>query len=136
MKTITKRPSTWTVPALDRSVPIMRNRFDDWLATAGEGHEARDCWLLIVSELVANACQNSPPGATVSVEANRLADRIELSVRNPVDDASVVIAPRNPGPLASSGRGLHIVEELVDGLAVKTRAGAVEITCWLGFSAG
>jgi anti-sigma regulatory factor (Ser/Thr protein kinase) len=125
------RAHRWTAPARIDSVPTLRDEVAGWLREQGTQGPRLDDWRLIVSELVANACQNAPEHTAVTIEACKRGDRVELVVANSIGPEVAAITPANPGSLAHRGRGLHIVDELASGLDIRVSPDSVQITCWL-----
>ena len=66
---------------------------------------------LVVSELVTNAIQHGEPRETLGVEVSADRQRIRITV---ADGSALRPITRHVEADATSGRGLHIVEALVD----------------------
>lgn len=77
---------------------------------------------LVVSELVANALRHARPldDHTIAVGWSVRPDVLRLSVTDGGSPSSVP-APRRPGDLATGGRGLKIVQSLVQRWGVESQ---------------
>jgi anti-sigma regulatory factor (Ser/Thr protein kinase) len=130
MTTITDSSWTWTVPAGTRHVRTLRHEVERWLVARGVPPAELEEWALIVSELVANACEHAPPDGDITVAIADGGGGVGLIVQNPVDDGVGPIAPRDPGPSARRGRGLHLVDLLTDDLTIDVACDRVTVSCW------
>jgi anti-sigma regulatory factor (Ser/Thr protein kinase) len=124
-----------TVPS-PTSVTALRHGFRAWLQGEGLPVEDVDVWELALSELAANATGYSPAGSPVEVRARRDDDRITLSITNTMDGHRVPRVPQTVPPDAVRGRGLFIVDRLVDGLAFDVDDSRVTATCWRAYPTG
>jgi anti-sigma regulatory factor (Ser/Thr protein kinase) len=87
-------------------------------ATLSEWESSRaDEAAIVASELVTNALVHAKTPVTVTVERTSSAIRIEVS-----DGSSVVPILRELSDTRTSGRGMRIVEELVDRWGSETHA--------------
>jgi anti-sigma regulatory factor (Ser/Thr protein kinase) len=118
-----------TVPS-PSSVTALRHGFRAWLQDEGLPIDDVDEWELALSELAANATGYSPEGSPVLVRASRGSDRITLSITNTMDGHRVPRVPQTVPPDAVGGRGLYIVDHLVDGLTFEFDDSRVTATCW------
>ncbi len=110
-------------PALIDSVPTARHRVARWLSGARVDPEIRDELALVVTELVTNAIEASPgPGSEVEVSGRFERGQAELDVVLAVRDHGTGFAsngePKLPAPGSVRGRGLPIVNALMDTLTV------------------
>ena len=97
-----------------------RDAFSDWLRRTRQDGELHDEMLVVLSELVANAVTASRSGSDlITVEAWIDDDGLTLEVTNP---ASAVFTTAScwdfDDPLRTGGRGLILVEALVDDLSI------------------
>ena len=75
---------------------------------------------LVVTELVTNAVHHAGPHEDIGVEISAGDDRIRLSV---LDGSAIRPVARQVGADETSGRGLYIVEQLVDRWGTEDHAG-------------
>jgi len=108
----------------------LRHTFGDWLERSGVEDVELDDWALVFSELVANACAYSPHGSEVSIRATCADRRLTLRVSNRMGERSQPPIPRAVDPLAVRGRGLMIVNHLVDSLIFEADGSEITATCW------
>jgi PAS domain S-box-containing protein len=106
-------------PAVDQ-VPLVRHRFSEWIVTQGDVAQLEEEFAVVVSELVTNAVRLAT--TFFEVRATVAEDGVVLEV---IDDGpgfhideTVTDEPDFDG---ESGRGLFIVECIVDELAVEPR---------------
>ena len=97
-----------------------RAAFSDWLRGTRQDGELHDEMLVVLSELVANAIAASRAGSDeITVKAWIDDDGLTLEVTNP---ASAVFTTAScwdyDDPLRAGGRGLILVEALVDDLSI------------------
>jgi GAF domain-containing protein/anti-sigma regulatory factor (Ser/Thr protein kinase) len=114
------RRACFTVPpsdpeALRAARADLRALLHDWA-----GADRRESAVLLLSELVANVLVHTDGAAAVTAELTGMprARRLHLSVADPSDDMP---HPRSPAEMASSGRGLLLMEELADAWGVDPR---------------
>ncbi|MCK8677990.1 ATP-binding protein [Streptomyces lichenis] len=112
-RAVTVKPGYWEMLPRERESAavareLVRAALDRWGLT-----ELVDDAALVVTELVANAVDHAPDGATIRVAVIRIrTTRIRISV---VDGAAHRLPPlRAAGPDAERGRGLLLVEALSD----------------------
>lgn len=96
-----------------------RDTFSAWLARAAPGSRVGDEMVVVLSELLANAIKASRDGHSAVAVRAWIDGDLALEVTNPANAAF------DPGahwdyddPLRPGGRGLVIVESLVDDLAI------------------
>ena len=99
---------------------VARSEFATWLDEVVDDAELRDEMLVVLSELRANAVAASQdPRGDVTARAWVDADGLTLEVTNPpASTFSAVNRWDYDDPLRAGGRGLLIVESLVDDLAI------------------
>ena len=110
-----------TVPARRAAVSGLRSDLSHWLETNGVLEDDRDCILLACSEVVSNSIEHgyADSGAgQVDVLATMRANLFRLRIR----DAGVWRPRGAPG---DRGRGLDLVRQLMDDVAVEHVAGTV-----------
>lgn len=102
-----------------------RDAFAAWLHDAAPGADVVDEMLVVLSELLANAFASSlDDSSAVAVRAWLLAGGVVLEVTNPAHAAFDVGSHWDyDDPLRPGGRGLIIVESLVDDLAITPPVG-------------
>jgi anti-sigma regulatory factor (Ser/Thr protein kinase) len=116
---------SWTFPRVatstpdtdHRSVRAARDFTAETLQRWGAVQRLEDI-AMVVSELLTNALRHAPPGAgdarlrwPVRLGLLQLGSCVLSAVADPSDQAP---APREPGHLGESGRGLHVVGALSD----------------------
>ncbi|MGH8979883.1 MAG: ATP-binding protein, partial [Acidimicrobiales bacterium] len=94
-------------------------------ATGGEYAHLSEVACLVVSELATNAVHYGRTDYVVCVET--LADRVRVTVQ---DEGGGVPVRREPGPAEVRGRGLQIVQALVDSWGVLPAKGSAGKTVW------
>nr|WTA00837.1 ATP-binding protein [Streptomyces sp. NBC_00857] len=119
-------PVSFSVPPLNRAVPICRQLVGLWLNAEGITNEdARYTTLLIVSELMTNAVEHSGSARIISC-LRRDDDRVFIEVRDQSRTSSI---PRQPRRVArthrlnrsrENGRGLVLVAKLAENWGVQT----------------
>lgn len=111
------------------SVPEARHRVVRWLGNNRVPGEIRDEIGLVVTELVTNAIEASPgPTARIEVDVGMVDHRIVLCVRD--QGKGFPVAAPNSSPPSSSenrGRGLPIVNALMDGFDVRRTGEVTEV---------
>lgn len=107
-----------------------RHRFDSWLTDADVPAREISAWVIVLSELITNAVEASPPESWVDMTATREPDRVVLKVRNPYGGGVVPRVPAGANPHGDRGRGLVIVRELSDGLLFEVTGDETIATCW------
>jgi anti-sigma regulatory factor (Ser/Thr protein kinase) len=120
-------------PSLDEGFPLARARFAEWLAEQDVSPDDAEELHVVLSELVANAVEATPPepdSGPVRVWAQRHGETIWLEVTNAAE--RTVRFPPMPDPpadpLGPSGRGLLIVGAFTDRLAAETLDGRTRVT--------
>lgn len=102
-----------------------------------------DPWLLVADELVANAVDAATDTAD-DVDATRPAvlalavhpTRVVLTVANAGPAFELPAADAMPPPGAARGRGLPLVQALVDGIEVRRVDGVNIVRCWRARTTG
>lgn len=111
------------------SVPDARHRVGAWLAAVEVPVRLRDELALVVTELVTNAVEASPgPNAAIDVRARIDDDDLVIVVADHGGGFSLTHAPELPGGNAIRGRGIPIVDALMDSLEVRRVEGRTEVT--------
>ena len=111
---------TTSYPSDPATIADARASFSEWLRRVGHEGELVDEMVVVLSELVANAMAASREAADeITVRAWIDDDGLTLEVTNP---ASAVFTTAScwdySDPLRTGGRGLILVEALVDDLAI------------------
>jgi anti-sigma regulatory factor (Ser/Thr protein kinase) len=83
--------------------------------------------LLCVSEVVTNAVRHAAGAAHLRIGVERGTVRVEV-----LDRVGGNLTARDPGPLATSGRGLMILERVADRWGVRPEAGGMKAV-WFEF---
>ena len=111
-----------SLPRDAASVPVSRQVLDACLETLGITPETRGDIALALSEACANVILHAGPGDDYAVTASTRAGRCVIEV---VDNGhrsgndGLVPQPRGPvGALAENGRGLQIIDAVVDDLTL------------------
>jgi len=114
-------PLSLELGAHPRELASMRHALAQWLARAGAPATLRDDAVLAVNEAVANSIAHAygPVDAAIVVSARTTDESIDLSVR----DFGAWRPPRDVG----GGRGLALIEKLVDGVEIATGADGTEV---------
>jgi anti-sigma regulatory factor (Ser/Thr protein kinase) len=112
------------------SVPKARHHLARWLNQARVDREIRDELGLVVTELVTNAVEASPgPNAVIELRAElRSGVDVMLVVTDRGPGFAIHDSPRLPGDTSIRGRGLPIVNALMDVLDVRRLPGQTEVT--------
>jgi anti-sigma regulatory factor (Ser/Thr protein kinase) len=117
-------------PAAIDAVPRARHRFSHWLTAARVDRPIRDELALVITELVTNAVEASPgPNAVVEVVAT-LEDgpEVVLSVSDAGAGFQMVTMPNLPPHATIRGRGLPIVNALMDHIGIEREHGRTQVT--------
>lgn len=111
-------------------VGTARADFSAWLGTRHDAPELHDDMVVVVSELVANAVQASRgDSGTITVAAAMEDQSLTLEVTNPASSTLATVNRWDHGdPLRSGGRGLLIVESLVDDVVISPPDGTRALT--------
>lgn len=127
-----------TFPARVDALPGQRHDFSGWLRALGVEDDVADDLTVVFSELTTNAVHGSPHGAaTVNVRAACEDGEVVLDVRNTT--AADGYGARRwdlDDPLREGGRGLLIVQALVDELDVRQAGGDLAVRCRCRVRAG
>lgn len=127
-----------TYRAATAVLPRARGEFADWLRDRGVPDEVNDELLVVASELLSNAIAASDdPTQELEVAASIDDDCVTLEVTNPpASEFSVVDRWDYDDPLRPGGRGLIIVESLVDDLAIAPPTGerSLSVRCQRRFT--
>ena len=122
-------PLDLRLDAVIDSVPAARHQLVSWLSRSQVDRETRDELALVITELVTNAVEASP-GANAQVEVRaEVADgpQVVLTVSDAGSGFQIATSPRLPGGAAIRGRGLPIVNALMDGLEVRRIEGRTRV---------
>jgi anti-sigma regulatory factor (Ser/Thr protein kinase) len=115
------------------AVPTARRQIRHELSTVGIPETLLDDLEVVVSELLGNSVRHAAPIAGgVVLLAWRIADD-EIFVRVTDGGGGRGVTPRHAGPMADSGRGLHIVERLTRVWGVSEHAGGLR-SVWVAMS--
>ncbi|MGK4583065.1 ATP-binding protein [Kitasatospora sp. HPMI-4] len=127
----------WCLSRHFRSVGRARSLLRDQAATWQLPSESAEMAVLLLSELMTNACWHArvPQGRHITARCVRYADRLRVEVS---DASSELPEPRQAAPEDESGRGLALVEALADAWGAHLRECGVGKTVWfeLGLPAG
>ena len=127
-----------TYPAATAALPRARGDLADWLRLQGVPDVVNDELLVVASELLSNAISASQdPDQELEVAASVDDDCVTLEVTNPpASEFRVVDRWDYDDPLRPGGRGLIIVESLVDDLAIAppTRDRSLSVRCQRRFT--
>ncbi len=100
-----------------------------WLSRHAISGERADQLLVVMSEIVTNAIEASPPQSSIVVSWSMDADEVHMSVEDP--GPGFVYEETEPvGPAAVRGRGLTVVEAWTDRLSVTRRAEHTVVATW------
>ncbi|MDQ0313093.1 anti-sigma regulatory factor (Ser/Thr protein kinase) [Kitasatospora herbaricolor] len=116
-----------------RGRDFTRQALADWNWPAGQdphGQSTADDVLLVVSELLANACLHA--GGPHELVLTASADGLRVEVLDGDSTVPVLRSPYEPG--RPGGHGLHIVQKLADRWGVTPVQGGKSV--WLEFAAG
>jgi serine/threonine-protein kinase RsbW len=119
------------------SVPISRQVLDGCLQTLGVTADARADIALALSEACANVIQHAGPGDEYEVQATARQGRCVIEVVNaahraaadggdgegPADGQPFAPPPGPPSPTAEHGRGLAIIDAVVDNVRLTKNTG-------------
>ncbi len=121
--------SVLRLPCSAVAVGTARRRVRRELAAASVPPAVLDDVEVVVSELLGNAVRHARPIAGgVLLLGWRIEDG-ELTVRVTDGGSGRHVEPREAGPMADSGRGLHIIETLASSWGVVEHAGGLR-TVW------
>ena len=128
--------SSMAVPHGPAGVGKARHRMRDQLRRGGVTESVIDDAVLILSELLSNACKHGRPldGALAGDGDVRAAWRVDVSGRLTVEvtdgGGPTRPAPATPSVTAHGGRGLNIITALCDDWGVRDDARG-EVTVWV-----
>jgi anti-sigma regulatory factor (Ser/Thr protein kinase) len=91
-------------------------------------HTTTDDVVLIVSELVSNAVSAARPESTITIEVDRCADGIHISVENLGPPLEGHDDPHLPDSSAMRGRGLAIVSMLSSSMTTDHHGGRTRVS--------
>ena len=106
------------LPFSPESAGEARRRFAAWLSEQSPASAPREEWrddvLLVLSELVGNSVRHASPlpGDAVEVGWTCRDDGLDVAVRD--GGAPQLPQARSPEPMATSGRGLKVVDALAE----------------------
>lgn len=105
-------PVEMRVPFTASSVPVVRHRLKQWMASTGSSQDHVEDARVILSELVANAIRHAQPLSDGTIAVTWRADGDELVIT--VSDGGGPTHPRTIAAPSSAlaGRGMSIVETL------------------------
>ncbi|MEV5953480.1 ATP-binding protein [Streptomyces sp. NPDC051987] len=127
--------SSMAVPHGPAGVGKARHRMRDQLRTGGLSESVIDDAVLILSELLSNACKHGRPlGDALAGDGDvraawRVDPRGRLIVEVTDGGGPTRPAPMTPSVTAHGGRGLNIITALADDWGVRDDAG--EVTVWV-----
>jgi serine/threonine-protein kinase RsbW len=98
------------------SVPVSRQVLDSCLRTLGVAPETRNDIALALSEACANVILHAGPGDEYEVQASARDGRCIIEVLNTGPVATIPPAGTPVAPTAEHGRGLKIMDAVVDNL--------------------
>lgn len=125
--------SVLRLPHSAAAVGTARRRVRREHADAGLGSCVLDDVEVVVSELLGNAVRHARPIAGgVLLLGWRIEDG-EVTVRVTDGGSGRAVEPREAGPMADSGRGLHIVDTLASSWGVVEHVGGLR-TVWAALS--
>ncbi|QNN51978.1 ATP-binding protein [Nocardioides mesophilus] len=119
-----------TLPPLPSSVSEARRLFRDLLRGAVV-EELVDNVAVVVSELVTNAMLHA--GTPIVVVGRIVGDRVRVEI---ADGSQHLPMPRRYAPTAGTGRGLMLIEQLVDSWGVEHHATGKTVWCLLSADGG
>ncbi|MER7178148.1 ATP-binding protein [Streptomyces hyaluromycini] len=128
--------SSMAVPHGPAGVGKARHRMRDQLRTGGLSESVIDDAVLILSELLSNACKHGRPlGDALAGDGDvRAAWQVDTRGRLVVEvtdgGGPTRPAPMTPSVTAHGGRGLNIITALADDWGVRNDAGG-EVTVWV-----
>jgi len=127
-----------TYPTTTAALPRAREELARWLRDLGVPDDVNDELLVVASELLSNAISASTdPAQELAVAASVDGDCVTLEVTNPpASEFDVVDHWDYDDPLRPGGRGLIIVESLVDDLAIAppSRDRSLSVRCQRRFA--
>jgi anti-sigma regulatory factor (Ser/Thr protein kinase) len=131
MMMVDRRPlpvrTSLRVPADSAELAAVRGHVGDFVRELDGGDDAAEEFELVVSELVTNVIQHTDAAElTVSVERDR--DGWVLDVTD-ADDLVLDGPRRLPAPSSPTGRGLFVVEALMDTVTVVDTPNGRSIRC-------
>ena len=122
-------PLQLRLDAVIGSVPHARHEMAGWLRKVRVRGDLYDDLALVITELVTNAVEASPgPNAAIEVRADiRNGDQVVLVVTDRGVGFDMTQDPGLPNDTAIRGRGLPIVNTLMDDLVVRRIDGVTEV---------
>jgi len=127
-----------TYPTSTTALPRARDELAGWLRDRGVPDDVKEELLVVASELLSNAISASTdPAQELAVAASVDDECVTLEVTNPpASQFSVVDHWDYDDPLRPGGRGLIIVESLVDDLAIAppSRDRSLSVRCQRRFA--
>jgi anti-sigma regulatory factor (Ser/Thr protein kinase) len=122
-------PLDLRLDAVITSVPRARHQLASWLSRSRVDRETRDELALVITELVTNAIEASP-GANAQVEIRAevaAGPQVVLTVSDAGAGFQMAGSPRLPAGPVIRGRGLPIVNALMDELDVRRIGGRTRV---------
>ena len=108
-----------SLPRDAASVAVGRQVLSGCLEVLGVTPATRSDIALALGEACANVIQHAGPGAEYEVRASAINGRCVIEVINTGSDAASIELDGEPAPLtAEHGRGLQIMDAVVDGLSL------------------
>ncbi|WP_371499276.1 ATP-binding protein [Kitasatospora sp. NBC_00374] len=122
-------PAEWLLPLRARSAGRARALLRDQAHAWGLPEDTTETALLLLSELVTNACRHArvPSGRRVGIRCILRDGTLRVEVSDPGDG---VPRPRRAGPDDESGRGLVLVAALATGWGTHPRPSGPGKTVW------
>ncbi|MBV9025762.1 MAG: ATP-binding protein [Streptomycetaceae bacterium] len=119
----------WLFPRHPRSVSRARARLREYARAWHIPDESAETAVLLLSELTTNACKHArvSPGREISTRFILRNDTLRIEVSDATDELP---RPCHASPNDESGRGLTLVEALVDAWDVFPRPCGIGKTVW------
>ncbi len=104
-------------------LPLMRSRVRSFLTQDGVGGEFVDDVVLCIQEACKNAIRYSHSSRGIVVKLAMDTSSVRIVVRDYGVGMRSGALGVTPAPLAESGRGLHIIREIMDAVEVRVQGG-------------
>jgi serine/threonine-protein kinase RsbW len=113
-----------SLPRDAASVPVTRQVLDGCLETLGVTPDTRADIALALSEACANVIRHAGPADEYEVTARTIDGRCIIEVHDHGNRGRAArLVPDPAGPLAEHGRGLQIIDAVVDDMSVTANGG-------------